>query len=52
MALVGVFRNFGFTSEWYILFIKSWIVMFPTAYCAAIFFSPIAKKLTAICEGK
>lgn len=52
MALVGVFRNFGFTEEWYILFFKSWTIMFPVAYCSAFLFSPMAKKLTEMCEKK
>lgn len=52
MALVGVFRNFGFTENWYLLFLKSWTIMFPVAYCSALLFSPLAKKLTEMCENK
>lgn len=52
MALVGVLRNFGFTENWYILLFKSWIIMFPVAYCTALIFAPIAKKLTENCENK
>ena len=52
MALVGVFRNFGFTENWYLLFLKSWTIMFPVEYCSALLFSPLVKELTEICENK
>lgn len=51
MALVGVIRIYGFTSEWHLHFSKSWSIMFPVAYCSALFFAPIAQKLTKYCEN-
>lgn len=52
MALVGVFRIYGFTATWYLQFIKSWSIMFPVAYCSAFIFAPVAQILTKVCESK
>lgn len=52
MAFVGVLRIYGFSSQWYLNFIKSWSIMFPVAYCSAIVFAPIAQKITKIFERK
>ena len=52
MALVGVLRIYGLTANWYLLFLKSWCIMFPVAYCSALLFAPLAQKLTKICELK
>ena len=46
MAFVGVARNYGLGGNWYLLFFKSWSLMFPIAYIAVLFIVPAAKKLT------
>ncbi len=46
MTLTGVIRNSGFHDGWMIQCIRTWLIMFPVAYCAALIIFPVANKLT------
>jgi Protein of unknown function (DUF2798) len=46
MTLTGVIWNSGFHDGWMIQYIKTWLIMFPIAYCAALIIFPFANKLT------
>lgn len=46
MTLTGVIWNYGFHDGWIIQLMKTWMIMFPVAYCAALIIFPVANKLT------
>jgi Protein of unknown function (DUF2798) len=46
MSLTGVIRNYGFHNDWMMQYAKTWLIMFPVAYCAALIIFPFANKLT------
>jgi Protein of unknown function (DUF2798) len=45
MAFTGIIRNYGFHDGWMIQYMKTWLIMFPVAYCAALIIFPAANKL-------
>jgi Protein of unknown function (DUF2798) len=46
MCITVIIRNYGFQEGWILQYIKTWLVMFPIAYCAALIIFPVANKLT------
>jgi len=46
MCITVVIRNHGFQEGWITQYLKTWLVMFPIAYCAALVIFPVANKLT------
>jgi hypothetical protein len=45
MAFTGVIRNYGFDEGWAMQYLKTWMVMFPVAYTAALIIFPFANRL-------
>lgn len=45
MAFVGLMRNYGFGSDWFLKFLKAWSIMLPIAYAAAFIIIPNERKL-------
>ena len=46
MCITVIIRNYEFQDGWIIQYLKTWQVMFPIAYCAALIIFPFANKLT------
>lgn len=46
MAFVGLARNYGFGTDWFVKFLNAWVAMLPIAYGAAFLIIPRAIKLT------
>jgi len=46
MACIGVLRNFGMHSGWWLKIITTWLTMFPVAFTAGLVIIPFANKLT------
>lgn len=46
MAFVGLMRNYGFSEDWFLKFLKAWSIMIPVAYVAAFIIIPNARKLS------
>ena len=46
MTLTGILLNSGFHEGWILQYLKTWLVMFPIAYCAALIIFPVATRLT------
>jgi hypothetical protein len=38
-------RNYGFSEDWFMKFLKAWSVMLPVAYLAAFIIIPSARRL-------
>jgi Protein of unknown function (DUF2798) len=46
MSFTGVARNYGLHDGWGVQYIKTWMLMFPVAYGAALIIFPFANRLT------
>jgi Protein of unknown function (DUF2798) len=46
MTLIGILLNYGFHGGWMIQYMKTWMIMFPVAYLAALIIFPAANRLT------
>lgn len=46
MAFAGIAKNHGFHGDWVAQYLKTWLFMFPIAYCAALVIFPLANRLT------